>query len=214
MELFWFIKPQDHWHKSHFRFAWARSVLEGIVLALFLCRPTPLPVPGQSAGMGSQYFKCTSCTTLRWSITFMSDNTCKHISSSQWNFSTSHSLITKQLYNPRVGQNYPCGTWLFSLTIMWVWSYNWIIVLFFKTTYKPLWHHNILENQFNATHSGTNSSLQCWSLFHQQAARSCCSFRPGNAKIFQVSPTIPTLVLTFPLSALSAELRAMPHKKC
>lgn len=88
------------------------------------------------------------------------------------------------------------------------------IVLFFKTTYKTPWHHNILENQFSATHSGTNFNLQCWSLFHQQAAWSCYSSGPGNAKIFQVSPIIPTPVLTFPLCTLSAELRAMPHKKC
>lgn len=88
------------------------------------------------------------------------------------------------------------------------------IVLFFKTTYKPPWHHNILENQFNATHSRTNSDLQCWSLFHQLVAWSCYSFGPGNAKILPVSPTIPTPVLTFPLSTFTAELRAMPHKKC
>lgn len=87
-------------------------------------------------------------------------------------------------------------------------------VLFFKGTHKTSWQPDILEKQFSTTHPGTDSHLQCWPLFHQQVARSCSSFRPGNAEMLQINPTVPTPALRFPLSVLSAELQATPHKKC
>lgn len=83
------------------------------------------------------------------------------------------------------------------------------IILAFKTPFNPPAPQYSCKPSECCT-QWHKFQLEFWVLFHQQA-RGHYSSGAGNAKTLQGSPTIPTPVLTFPLSAPSAELGAMPH---